>query len=246
MAHPDGTPPPAPARPHRSTALIVGLLVALAVALLGVWGFFLRGDDDAAALPSPTGTYEADPALAELPRRLTDDPMALGDVDAPVTMVMYFDYLCAHCQTFDIETMPELQQYVDSGVLRIEARDLVLFGDEAVTAALGARAAANQDEYWTFHSALMAERHVPDAGVVTPDHLEALAQELDLDLEQFRTDLADADGAAWNELVRDGTEVLEFAAPSTPLFVINGVLIEGAVPTEEFVDVIAWAAQQAE
>lgn len=197
-------------------------------------------------LPTPSGTYTADPALDDLVRRVDGDPMARGSVEAPVVMVMYLDYLSADCQDLVVETVPALQQYVDEGILRLEVRDFVLNGDEAVTAAIGGRAAANQGAFWEYLTALMGEGNVPDGGAVTASHLEDVAAEIGIDAEQFSSDLLDVDGAAWDELLRDGNEALGVASPAVPIVVVNGVVLDGTPEVEELLDLVAWAQAHAE
>ncbi|MBX9743588.1 MAG: DsbA family protein [Chlamydiales bacterium] len=42
----------------------------------------------------------------------------LGEVNAPIKMVLFEDFLCEHCQAFNREVLPKIkQEYIDSGLV---------------------------------------------------------------------------------------------------------------------------------
>lgn len=48
----------------------------------------------------------------------------LGDDDAPVTMTVYEDFACPHCQTFERDIFPDIySQYIEPGDVRFRRRD---------------------------------------------------------------------------------------------------------------------------
>src|ERR1035438_1202213 len=93
------------------------------------------------------------------------DPM-LGSKDAPLTIVEYTDYQCAYCQRFHVDTFPDLKKkYVDTGIARFYSRDLPLdFHEAAFTAAVAARCAGEQDQFWTLRNLMVA-----NAGHLSPE-----------------------------------------------------------------------------
>lgn len=207
------------------------------------------GDGDgepatAVSLPAPVGNYTPSPELAGLARLDPDDPTALGPVDAPVTMVIWSDYMCPYCARFSLETLPELEKYAEEGILRVEWRDFAVYGQDAVNAAIGAQAAGKQGKFWEMHDWIFENQQPQGSGNVTEEFLAAGAEEVGVDVEQWTADFADPNEELYNALSTDGQEVLSFAAPSTPTFVIGGVLIVGAQPTEAFVDVVSWSYHQ--
>jgi hypothetical protein len=110
--------------------------------------------------------------LLQVIRRDAGDPLALGDVDAPVVMVNYSEFQCPFCGKFARDTEPELiEQYVEDGTLRIEWRDFPYLGPESTRAAPAGRAAAAQGRFWDFHDALFADQPPPNSGKLTEDHL---------------------------------------------------------------------------
>lgn len=223
--------------------LVVALVAALALGLSLVAGF-AGGDADEAGPGSGGGAEEeawapdqaAPPppeAYEPLSRRDPDDPMALGDPDAPVVMLAYSEFQCPFCGRFARETEPDLvEKYVEDGTLRIEWRDFPYLGQESTLAARAGRAAAAQDTFWEFHDALYAEERTPNTGSITRDYLTGLADDLGLDVEQFTTDM-DAPEAqeAIDADMQQGTSI---GVTGTPAFVINGLPVIGAQPLEAF------------
>jgi protein-disulfide isomerase len=242
----------------RSRNLLVPAFVLFAVLLLA-FAAFVGGGDDEAATPdgaeagaeagaepeqtAPTAEGEAfDPRSVE--RRLEGDPYAMGAVDAPVVMVEYSDFQCPFCGLFARDTHPELvDRYVADGTLRIEFRDTPILGEESVTAALGARAAANQDAFWDYHDEVFSRDRERDAGELAPDRLVEMAASLGLDVDRFRADLEDP--ATMEAVRRDRQEAQQLGVSSTPAFLINGRPVLGAQPLEAFVSVIEEAAAEA-
>ena len=110
----------------------------------------------------PTITDDQKQFLLDLPRREADDPMAKGDVDAPVVIMEFADYRCPFCASWGRDVQPELQDLIDDGTVRIEFRDRVLFGEDSEATALAARAAGEQGMYWEYHDAVYAA--APDSG----------------------------------------------------------------------------------
>ncbi len=228
-------------------AIAVVALVALILTLVGTRG----GDDDADTSTGPgPSAASADAGRApddtweQLVRREADDPMALGEVDAPVVMLAYSEFQCPFCGKFARDTEPTLvEEYVEDGTLRIEWRDFPYLGPESTTAAEGGRAAAAQDSFWAFHDELYADQPSPNSGTIDADHLAGIAEELGLDVERFRSDMASE--ATRRDIARDFSQGQAIGVTGTPAFVINGVPVIGAQPTEVFERTIEKAAAAA-
>lgn len=192
---------------------------------------------EAPPFPQPATDPQVLELMRTLPRRAADDYAAMGKTDTPVALVVWSDYRCPFCSKWANETLPALQPYVDSGSLRIEHRDLVLFGEESRNVAIAARAAGLQGKYWEFahevHSAAPSSGH-PEIG---PDDITKFATAAGVpDMGKFQADLADP---ALAKATDDETQAaLQISIKSTPFFVINDTFISGAYPTEQFEAVI--------
>lgn len=189
--------------------------------------------------PSP----EVEQLLLDLQRRDPDDPMAVGDVDAPVVMIEYADYRCPYCARFHLEIRPELLPLVEDGTLRIEFRDFVIFEETSRLAAVAARAAAEQDRREEFQEAVFAlstEGH----GEYGREELVEIAEEVGVaDLEQFEADLDDEELLAAVEA--DSAEARSVGVSSTPTFLINTQVLQGAYPAERMLEIIEQEQQAA-
>ncbi len=230
-------------------AIAAVAVIALIATLVGAAG---NDDPDNAADRGASSSSRADDSgrapddtWEQLVRREPGDPMALGEVDAPVVMLAYSEFQCPFCGKFARDTAPTLiEEYVEDGTLRIEWRDFPYLGPQSTTAAQAGRAAAAQDSFWAFHDELYDHQLPPNSGGLDEDYLAGIAAEIGLDVEQFRTDLTSA--AAEQAVARDFAQGQAIGVTGTPAFVINGVPVMGAQPTEVFEQAIEQAAAEAD
>ncbi len=176
--------------------------------------------------------------LGDLARRQAGDPMAQGDVDAPVVMVMFVDYRCPFCAQFSRTTEHQLiDKYVTSGVLRIEWRDMPIFGGQSTAAAIAGRAAAAQGKFFEFTQAVYADAPQNGHADLTSQALIDYAKKAGVpDLDAFAAAMDDP--AAAKAVAADLDESSMIGVPSVPAFVINGYPLLGAQPLTEFTTLI--------
>ncbi|WP_280116153.1 thioredoxin domain-containing protein [Leucobacter coleopterorum] len=107
--------------------------------------------DDSASVENDTDSA----ATVGLERRVENDPMAIGDIDAPVVMSEWVDFRCPFCAVYSRDTFDQIvTEFVDTGKVRIEMHDVAFFGEESVRAAVAARAAGEQGCYFQFVKAV--------------------------------------------------------------------------------------------
>ncbi len=226
-------------------ALVVGAVLVLAVVLVGEMARQNRLNDAGAQLTAQPGPGTADTAPAvDLARRVADDPLAIGAVDAPVVMVEYSDYTCPYCGVYARKTQPEIvKKYVDSGQLRIEWRDLPVIGEQSVGAAVAGRAAGEQGLFWEFNEAVYAAAPERGKADLSEEVLVTFAEQVGVpDLARFKEDLKSPELLALVQAdMKQGTGL---GLNSTPTFVINNQAIPGAQPMEVFSQVIDEALAQ--
>jgi len=209
------------------TAVLIALIVTLS----------RQGGTPAAAEPAQPGAPTAvqdlgQPDLSFAETRDEADLLAVGPVDAPVVLVVFSDYQCPFCARWNAETLPSMIDHVEAGDLRIEWRDVNVFGPASERAARASYAAALQGAFWEYHEALFAGGETRSEGGLSEDALVALAGELGLDTEQFTTDLGSAETA---EVIAANQQFgFDLGATSTPVFILGGQPIVGAQPTEVF------------
>ncbi len=211
--------------------------------------------DDARASEEGSTSEQADRPSSERMASLRVDPdagLSVGDPDAPMVMVTFESFGCLWCGVFHRETMPVvLEEWVETGRLRIETR-LQPYEPRAVPGARMAAAAAQQDLYWELAEHLypfIAGTDAPPVGrELTPDELaayqvrqseeamlrqaELVADEIGLDMDRLRSDLADE--AIAETVERDQQLAWQLGFTGTPAFVVNGVPRGGYSGPERF------------
>lgn len=187
---------------------------------------------------SPSGDEASESSLASLADRTDGDPLAIGPVDAPVVMIEWSDYRCPFCAAFAKNAFPELRkEYFDTGKVRFEFRDLAIFGDQSIDAAVAARAAGEQGKYFAFADALFAaapEKGHPD---MPKDKLIGFAKTAGVpDMARFERDLSNPD--LRTRVQADTAKAQQLGANGTPFFVIGDTPLSGSQPVEVFRQVI--------
>lgn len=239
-------------------------LVVVVLLIIGVGGYMMWGGSDsgsgsdsasgsantaatadagADAASGQGGTPDAnagsgDEGLSFLARREEGDPMAMGPVDAPIVLINYSDWRCPFCAKFARDMEPALvSDYVETGKLRIEWRDMPIFGDESMIGARAGRAAAEQDKFHDFHRVVMAAAPERGHADLNEQTLMAFAEQAGIpDLEKFR---ADMQSDRFDETIRkDAEEGSLYGVNSTPTFIVGKGAIVGAQPLETFVEAI--------
>jgi protein-disulfide isomerase len=85
-------------------------------------------------------------------------PVVKGEMDAPVTIIVFGDYFCNHCAYFSLRERPRVEsELVETGKARLVFYDFVLDPRaQAGTflAARAARCAGDQGRFWEYHDRL--------------------------------------------------------------------------------------------
>jgi protein-disulfide isomerase len=166
---------------------------------------------------------------------------ALGSATAPLTMVEFTDYQCPYCRRFQAEVWPKLKRhYIDTGKVRYIARDLPLeFHSAAAPAAEAAHCAGEQGKFWDMHAALLG-----GAADLAAGGIERRARALGLDMARFDECVAHRKYSA--VIVAHMHEADAAGIDGTPGFIVGraaggeltGVRLEGALPYEDFADLL--------
>ncbi len=154
-----------------------------------------------------------------------------GPETAPITIVEFADYECPYC-TRGYESMKQVMEKYD-GQVKWYFRDFPLsFHRNAVGYSVAAICAGEQGQYWEMHDAILEGQKTlaKDGGV------EGLAGKLGLDTAAFSTCIAD--GAKSKIVMQDMSDGQGVGVSGTPAYFINGIMISGAQPLENFESVI--------
>ncbi|MDP9988364.1 thioredoxin domain-containing protein [Arthrobacter sp. KFRI-F3372] len=242
------SPTPTGTSRHRPWTIVVSALaVAVLILLVGIFAYqggASQGASGSGAAPQGSAGSESTPL--DMSRRTADDPTALGPVDAPVVLVEYADYRCPFCGLFSRDTLPPLvKKYVKSGDLRVEWRDLPVFGDQSTMAAVAGRAAGNQGKFWEFNKAAFAIAPERGHADLSRERLVQIAKESGVpDLTQFEADLDSEE--LQQAVAKDAQEAASLGATGTPTFLVNETPLIGAQPLATFEKAIDAALKKAE
>ncbi|MFZ1381805.1 MAG: thioredoxin domain-containing protein [Scrofimicrobium sp.] len=246
---------------QRNRAVIPLLVVAVAVILIAAVLFMQSGSGksevEAAPAVVPQSSEEVpeseevvipetqevteleeDPyaELAFAEERNPDDPLAAGPVDAPVALVIFSDYQCGYCAKWSAETLPTMMEYADDGKLRIEWRDVNIFGEDSERATSASYAAGLQGKFWEYHDALFAGGVTRSPAELSEEALTNLAIELGLDQVKFSEDMGAE--STLNAVKRNSNLGLSLGVSSTPSFLVGLEPVVGAQPTDYFVQLL--------
>ncbi|MFZ3048242.1 MAG: thioredoxin domain-containing protein [Desulfatirhabdiaceae bacterium] len=157
----------------------------------------------------------------------------IGDPNAPITIVEYSDFQCSFCGKA-ARTMHELVKKYPRKI-RVFFKHMP-FHEMSRTEAMYFEAIARQsaEKAWEFHDMAFDRRE--DIMKEKESALQEIVNYLGVDVTRLRTDLENKEMA--NMIDDDVKEGRAFGCDATPSFLINGVLVVGAVPIEEFERVI--------
>ena len=157
--------------------------------------------------------------------------ITLGSADAPVTLHEYSSLTCPHCANFHKDTLPLIKkEFIDTGKVRMIFHDFPLDG-LAMGATMIARCSGERAYDFTdmlFQTqADWRDSQNPLASLI------ALARFYGLSGEDVKSCVGNQDLLKYVENKRD-TASAQYKIQSTPSFVLNGKLIEGSQPFENF------------
>jgi protein-disulfide isomerase len=202
------------------TVIAVGLAAALAAGLILV-SVLGSGDDEPAAV-TPAGTVEGAGEVEEMLAGIPQDGLAIGEPDAPVTLVEFADLQCPFCAQWAGDAFPVLvDEYVRDGRLRIEFRPMVFIGEDSERGARAALAAGEEGRLWHVLELLYRAQGPENSGWLSDALLEAVAASVDgLDAEAL-VSAASGDDALDERITEAGAEASANGINSTPSFMLG-------------------------
>jgi protein-disulfide isomerase len=221
-------------------AVLVGLIVAIVVAVgAGGWIYY-KGQGIGASLPN--AELDASEPAPEVPVVAEGDKV-LGKAEAPVTIVEYFSLGCPHCRNFHETILPKLKtEYIDTGKARLVFRDFPLDGVSLAAATL--TRCVNDLAYFAMVDTLFQQQdtwHVQD-GI---GQVASIAKGAGMDEAAFNACIADP--ARKDAVVASRQEAeTKFKVNSTPTFFINDRVLAGVSEYEAFKATIDGALARAQ
>ncbi|WP_298814055.1 thioredoxin domain-containing protein [uncultured Roseibium sp.] len=156
---------------------------------------------------------------------------ALGDENAPVTIIEYASMTCGHCASFHKRTWPDLKkEYIETGKVRFVFREFPL--DPVAAAAFMLARCAPQDKYFEIVDTLFENQR---SWAFTDNPYQSMldfSKQIGFTQESFEECLTNQGLLDAVNAVKD-RGANEFGVNSTPTFFINGERVSGALSIEE-------------
>lgn len=173
-----------------------------------------------------------DPAEVEY----AEDRASRGNPEAPITIIEFSDFQCPHCA----RAGEAVKQVVEENPERVKLVFLHLPLSSHKMAPLAAAyyeavALQDVDKAWKFHDILF--KNQDKLGKEGAEFLREAAASLEVNMDQLDEDLKGTE--VRDRLQADAQAANKLGLRGTPTYVINGVVISGALPKEDFKEVIA-------
>jgi protein-disulfide isomerase len=215
--------------------VIAGLIIGAAIYFSRQGAPDLARSSTLATTPTPAaGTNQVGERVEGVQVTVGADDPVLGKSDAPVTMVEFSDFQCPFCGQFYTSTFSQLkQQYIDTGKVRLVYKDFPLsqIHPRAEASAIAGQCALSQGKFWEYADQLFTHQ-----SALADGDLIRYAEELGLNKEKFTTCFHDP--KTKDRLTADAQEGIQVGITGTPGFLIDNIRLEGALPLEQFQQVI--------
>jgi protein-disulfide isomerase len=227
-------------RNNRTIAIVLISLGALALAFLLIYPNIKPVGEVVNADPNP---------------RPQANMNAMGDPNAPVTILEYSDFQCPYCRNFWENTEAQIvENYVKTGKVYFVYHSMDNFvsdninrsqgtnNTESRDAAHAAYCAGDENKYWEYHDMLFTNWNGENQGAFSRKRLDAFAEALGLDTAAFKACMdsdkymaqVKQDAADGEKDITSSPEYDSASGYGTPAFIINGKLIQGAQPFSVF------------
>ncbi|MHB8660589.1 MAG: DsbA family protein [Minisyncoccota bacterium] len=212
--------------------ILAGLIIGGAV----IWS----NSHPSAAPTAGTGTAPS----VDIKDVKTDGEPFIGQANAPVTIAEWSDYQCPYCKQFEVTTLPQIiQNYVNSGKVKVVFKDFAFLGPDSLVDAEYARAvwALYPSQFAAWRTALYSQEPQENS-LNAADNLAFVLKVTGslsgVDVNKVKAAVA-ANQAAYDAAINaDKTEGGNFGIQATPSFIIGTQMIAGAYPYSNFQTVI--------
>ncbi len=157
-----------------------------------------------------------------------------GRKNAPITIIECSDFQCPFCARFANDTLKQLRaNEIKKGKVRLVFKNFPLpFHQFAEKAAEAAECANRQGKFWQMHDLLFNSN-----GRLDVDSLKSYAKQIGLNTKEFDHCLDSGEMAGIVQT--DRAQCAAAGVQGTPTFFINGKMLIGAQPYEQFKGLIA-------
>ncbi|GHD50632.1 Thioredoxin [Marinobacter persicus] len=207
---------PSPKRNGRRTSVLIGVVALAALIMTGLYILTKPPTPQDETLPV------AGPDTPPFPEDMDRYGVSIGPDDAPVVVREFADYQCPGCANFAEASQRLKREYVESGQVRFVYFDLPLRQHvNAMPAAMAARCAGDQDQYWDMHDRLYENQSEWSDSANPLDIFTRYANDFGLEERRFRRCMTTE---LHRETIEQSAEVAEqMRVMSTPTVMVDNI-----------------------
>ncbi len=157
----------------------------------------------------------------------------IGNLNAPITVAYWSDYQCPFCKRFESDAISQLMNdYVQSGKVKIVFKDFQFLGNDSQTAGLAARAVWElaPEKYSEWHKAMFEKQDSENSGWGNKADILALTKSLGIDSAKVAQLMSNNAVEYQKAIDADKAEGGVLGINGTPGTIIGKSLISGAQP----------------
>ena len=162
-----------------------------------------------------------------------ENDFVIGNEDAEVTVVEFFDYNCGYCE----RALADLIKLIDSNPnIKVVLKEYPILNDNSYDLAKLSLSAGLQGKYFEFHSILLSTK-----GTVSYDQALKIAADIGLDILKLEDDFK---SQQVNDIMAN-TKVLGYslAVSGTPAYFVGDIKLAGAVGYETLQEVVNYITE---
>ena len=234
----------------RAWLLLPASIIVASLIISGTIWWSARGFVEAGQAPvvvadeskaAPSSATPPAPPVDSASVNTVDSPI-LGDPNAPVIMAYWFDYQCPFCRQFEQTAMPGvIENYVNTGKLRVVFKDFAFLGPDSATAGMIARAvwAASPTAFYAWHRAMFQKQDRENGGWGSREDILALTKTIAGVDEAKVEDALNANAKAYQaRMESDLQEGSRMGVSGTPTAIIGDQVVPGAAEYQDVADLI--------
>lgn len=155
--------------------------------------------------------------------------LTTGKGTTGVTLIEYGDFQCPVCGSYYPIVKQVVEKYGDKITFQFRNFPLSEIHQNAVLAARAALAADKQGKFWEYHDMLYENQTAWSSSKTASSIFEDYAQQLGLNVDQFKTDMASSEVNA--QIQADRAEAQRLGFTGTPTFVLDGQKLDPSPTT---------------
>ena len=200
--------------------VLAAAAVVVVVAIVVSGGGGNKASDRPQAAQTSSGAIPGQKESAAMLAGVPQSDIYLGKTDAPVRLVEFADLQCPICREYSLQSLPTLvQDYVRTGKVRMEFRNLSFLGPDSITAGRAAAAAAQQNKLWNFADVLYFNQGEENSGYVTPEFIDRINKAAGVDSAE--ADAFAKSAASQEPLAAANTMANQFGVNATPTILVG-------------------------